>query len=123
MVTGMRRAELLALRWSDVDLEAGKVNVRRNFVRVNGRAIEKDTKTHQMRRISLDPATVEVLAEHRQRYQAIARRSRWSRRTGRSCFHTSQRMTGRTTRVLSLIGTATCAPSSASTATYAAALF
>jgi integrase len=42
-------------------------------VRVNGRAIEKDTKTHQMRRISLDPATVEVLAEHRQRYEAIAR--------------------------------------------------
>lgn len=73
MVTGMRRAELLALRWSDVDLVAGKLNVRRNYVRVNGRAIEKDTKTHQMRRISLDPATVEVLTEHRQRYEAIAR--------------------------------------------------
>jgi integrase len=64
MVTGMRRAELLALRWSDVDLKAGKLKVRRNYVRVNGRAIEKDTKTHQMRRISLDPATVEMLIEH-----------------------------------------------------------
>ncbi|HZA18877.1 MAG TPA: site-specific integrase, partial [Pseudonocardiaceae bacterium] len=60
MVTGIRRAELLALRWSDVDLAAGKLNVRRNYVRLTGRSIEKDTKTHQMRRISLDPATVEV---------------------------------------------------------------
>ena len=73
MVTGMRRAELLALRWSDIDLGAGKLTVRRNYVRVNGRSIEKDTKTHQMRRISLDPATVAVLAEHRQRYEATAR--------------------------------------------------
>jgi len=33
MVTGMRRAELLALRWSHVDLAAGMVSVRRNYVR------------------------------------------------------------------------------------------
>lgn len=72
MVTGLRRAELLALRWLDVDLATGILNVRRNYVRVTGRAIEKDTKTHQMRRISLDPATVEVLAEHRQRYETLA---------------------------------------------------
>lgn len=73
MVTGIRRAELLPLRWSDVDLAGGKLSIRRNYVRVTGRAIEKDTKTHQMRRISLDPATVEVLTEHRQRYEALAR--------------------------------------------------
>jgi integrase len=30
-------------------------------------------QTHQMRRISLDPATVEMLIEHRQRYEDIAR--------------------------------------------------
>jgi integrase len=73
MVTGMRRAELLALRWTDVDLFAGSVAIRRNYVRVKGRSIEKDTKTHQMRRISLDPATVEVLTEHRQRYEETMR--------------------------------------------------
>ncbi len=65
MVTGVRRAELLAMRWNRIDLAAAKMNVRRNWV--NGQ--EKDTKTHQMRRISLDPATVEVLAEHRARYE------------------------------------------------------
>ena len=73
MVTGMRRAELLALRWSDVDLDAGMLTVRRNYVRVNRTSIEKDTKTHQMRRLSLDPATVEVLTEHHERYAALCR--------------------------------------------------
>lgn len=73
MVTGLRRAELLALRWIHVDLVEGKLTVRRNYVRAAGRLIEKDTKTHQMRRISLDPATVEVLTEHRARYDALCK--------------------------------------------------
>lgn len=69
MVTGMRRAEVLALRWAHVDLVAGMLTVRRSHVRTGGRDIEKDTKTHQMRRISLDATTVEVLNEHWQRYE------------------------------------------------------
>ncbi len=73
MVTGMRRAEVLALRWSDVDLPSGSLTVRRNYVRAGGRSVEKDTKTHRMRRVSLDPATVEVLQEHRDRYETAVR--------------------------------------------------
>jgi len=69
MVTGMRRGELLALRWHDVDLAAGKLEIRRNYVWIDGRGVEKDTKTHQMRRISLDPATVQVLTAHRENYE------------------------------------------------------
>jgi hypothetical protein len=42
-------------------------------VRVNRTSIEKDTKTHQMRRLALDPATVEVLTEHPERYDALCR--------------------------------------------------
>ena len=68
MVTGMRRAELLALHWSDIDLDAAVLTVRRHYVGLNRRSIEKDTKTHQMRRLALDPATVEVLTEHHDRY-------------------------------------------------------
>jgi integrase len=66
MVTGVRRAELLAMRWSRIDLAAGVMMVRRNWV--GGQ--EKDTKTHQMRRLSLDPATVEVLTDRR-RYERL----------------------------------------------------
>lgn len=73
LVTGMRRAELLALRWDDVDLAAGVVEIRRNYVWVNGQGVEKRTKTHQMRRISLDGATVEVLTTHRERYRQSVR--------------------------------------------------
>ena len=69
MVTGMRRGEVLALRWSDADLIAGMLAIRRNYVRSQARGIEKDTKTHQMRRISLDPQTVAVLSDHRARYE------------------------------------------------------
>jgi len=65
MVTGMRRGEVLALRWSDVDLPAGLLEIRRNYVRSRSQGIEKDTKTHQMRRISLDPETSAVLADYR----------------------------------------------------------
>jgi integrase len=64
MVTGVRRAELLAMQWNRIDFDAGTMNIRRNWV--GGE--EKDTKTHQMRRISLDAATLDVLAEHRARY-------------------------------------------------------
>jgi integrase len=51
------------------------LEIRRNYVRVNGRAVEKDTKTHRMRRIALDPDTVELLAAHRGRFEAAIRSS------------------------------------------------
>src|SRR6266536_1926221 len=73
MVTGMRRAELLALRWYDVDLDAAMLEIRRNYVRARRQGVEKDTKTHRMRRIALDSETVEVLRAHRDRYEAAAR--------------------------------------------------
>jgi len=72
LVTGMRRAELLALRWDDVDLADGIVEIRRGYVWVNGRGIEKTTKTHRMRRVSLDAATVDVLNAHHERYAEAA---------------------------------------------------
>lgn len=73
MVTGLRRAELLALRWSDVDLDGGTLYIRRSHVRVAGKSLEKDTKTHRARRLAIDEATVEVLHEHRQRYEERCR--------------------------------------------------
>jgi integrase len=69
----MRRAEVLALRWTDVDLPGGMLAIRRNYVRSGQRRIEKDTKTHQMRRIALDAETVAVLVEHRGRYEQQVR--------------------------------------------------
>jgi integrase len=67
LVTGARRGELLALRWEDVDLTKGVLTIRHSLSERGGAAVVKDTKTHQMRRISLDEATAELLNEHKKR--------------------------------------------------------
>jgi integrase len=63
MTTGMRRGELCGLRFNRVDLDAELIDLRRNWV--GGK--EKDTKTHQNRRIALDSETVTLLREQRER--------------------------------------------------------
>lgn len=67
MTTGMRRGEALALRWRHVHLDRRVREIRRTYIQRRGRTIDKDTKTHQMRRIALDPNTIAVLTEHRER--------------------------------------------------------
>ena len=67
MTTGMRRGEVCALRWARVDLETGIVDVRRSYRLRYGVGIEKDTKTHQMRRIAFDNESVVLLTEHKRR--------------------------------------------------------
>jgi integrase len=68
--TGMRRGEALALRWRDVDLDAGTASVRRSagLVRTHGEGFvikEGTTKTDKPRLIDLDAATVTLLRSHR----------------------------------------------------------
>jgi integrase len=69
MTTGMRRGEIAALTWSNVDLDEGMIEVRRNFIKRNGIEKTKATKTHQMRRVALDTETVVLLAEQKTRVQ------------------------------------------------------
>jgi len=71
MVTGFRRGELCALRWNDLDVVNGVLTVARSIAQLDGETWEKDTKTHQHRRIALDPDTVALLASHRQRYMDL----------------------------------------------------
>lgn len=68
-ITGARRGELLGLAWEHIDLSAGLLTIRRNLVRQNGKTIIRDTKTHQMRIVNLDPDTVAILTAHKQRAQ------------------------------------------------------
>ncbi len=57
----------MALRWSDFDLESGRVSIERGLVRGSDGFVEKDTKTHSSRRVALDPRTVDVVRTHRRR--------------------------------------------------------
>lgn len=59
--TGMRRGELVALRWQDVDLEAGKVIVRQSI----WRGIIGVPKSHKPREIPLSASVVAILKAHR----------------------------------------------------------
>ena len=65
--TGARRSELVALQWSDVDLDAGRVCISRAIVAGPDGLVAKDTKTHAARRVSLDATCVAALAAHRRR--------------------------------------------------------
>ena len=66
ITTGLRRGELLGLRWDDTDLELGTLRVGRALVREGGRHTLGETKTRRGRRqINLTPRTVNALKAHR----------------------------------------------------------
>ena len=69
VLTGMRRGELLGLRWSDVDLEAAEIHVQQTAQRLTGQGIVyRQPKTRLSRRaIALSPAAVAELRSHRKR--------------------------------------------------------
>ena len=60
-LTGARRGELVALRWSDVDLVVGRVTIARSLTVARGEQHTGPTKTHASRELALDPIGVEVL--------------------------------------------------------------
>ena len=71
--TGARRGELCGLHWDTVDLEQGTVTIARSVVSDSrGAFVEKDTKTHSVRRIALDPTSVAALRDHKVRAEKRA---------------------------------------------------
>ncbi len=72
VTTGCRRGELCALRWDDVDFEKATLVVARSISDVPGDVSVKDTKTHQARRLALDPSTIKVLLRQRTRAEERA---------------------------------------------------
>lgn len=73
-VLGARRGELCALQWRDVNRDDKTLEISRAVVQVDGEVIVKSTKTHQGRRIALDPSTVLLFDERRQRCEERASR-------------------------------------------------
>jgi len=71
LFTGMRRSELLALRWIDVDLMLSQISVSRTLHQLHNRdIIFRQTKTDKGRRlISLSPSTTSILREQREQQE------------------------------------------------------
>lgn len=63
-MTGMRRGEVLGLRWGDVSFQTQRVSVRHTIISVAYKVRESTPKTHQARVIDLDTATVDLLRRH-----------------------------------------------------------
>lgn len=64
-MTGVRRGELLGLRWRDVDLDASRITVAETLIGAREASTPKTDAGR--RRIDLDPVTVTALRAHRKR--------------------------------------------------------
>lgn len=67
LMTGARRGELCALRWDRIDFTAGVLTIRTSIAQNGAKVWEKDTKTHQQRRIALDDQTMALLRAYLRR--------------------------------------------------------
>jgi integrase/DNA-binding transcriptional regulator YhcF (GntR family) len=72
MTTGARRGELCALRLDLLDLDNAVLSIRTSIAQQGAKTWEKDTKTHQQRRISLDEETVALLRAYLQHRETEA---------------------------------------------------
>ena len=62
LTTGLRRGELLGLKWSDIDLEKGDFRVQRQIGRIDGKIIEMPLKTkNAYRTLPLSADAISVL--------------------------------------------------------------
>lgn len=84
-LTGMRRGEVLALRWDRVDLDAGVLRVAATISRVSGQLVASEPKTARSRRtVPLSPAAVTLLREQqsRQTVERQAAGTSWADKSG-----------------------------------------
>ena len=68
LATGLRRGELLGLKWSDIDWKNGIIKVRRQVARVDGQIVEAPLKTkNSYRAVTISQQAIEVLREQKRK--------------------------------------------------------
>ena len=68
LATGLRRGELLGLKWEDIDLEHGDLRARRQIARINGKVVEAPLKTkNAYRTLPLAEDTISILKEQKKK--------------------------------------------------------
>lgn len=77
MLFGLRRGELLGLRWSDVDWDNGQIHIRQQLLQIGGELQVGPVKTRAGQRdLPLIPLARTVLAQHQAR-SAAAEHNAW----------------------------------------------
>ncbi len=62
LATGLRRGELLGLKWEDIDMQQGIIRVRRQVSRIDGKIAEAPLKTkNSYHTVTISPQAIEVL--------------------------------------------------------------
>lgn len=79
---GLRPGELLALTWTNVDLDEAKMRVTQSLIQEAGQQSLGDTKTAASRRVLLMPAPVVTVLRAHLTAQASERRSAPGSATG-----------------------------------------
>jgi integrase len=83
---GLRRGEVIGVRWEDIDLDAGLMLIHRSIVQIGGQIHEGAPKTKRSKRVvPLDTDTIAALRIHRRRQaeEQLAAGSGWVNTAGR----------------------------------------
>jgi integrase len=65
VTTGLRRGEVLGLRWKDIDVDSKKASIRKNLVAIDNRPVLQDPKTKgSYRSVTFPAMTIEELKNH-----------------------------------------------------------
>ena len=68
LATGLRRGELLGLKWTDVDFQRGALKIQRAISRQNGKVVEAPLKTkNAYRTLPLSADAIDVLMQQRRK--------------------------------------------------------
>lgn len=65
LATGCRRGELLALEWSDIDLESHTISISKSLEQTKAGVRKKSTKSGKPRIMTVPEIAIRALAEHR----------------------------------------------------------
>lgn len=80
IMTGARRGELVALKFSDIDKETGKITIERAAVKLKGKAPEtKPPKDYEIRTVTVSPECIELIEqlEQEKHLEAVRFGSQW----------------------------------------------
>lgn len=80
IMTGARRGELAALKFSDIDKESGKITIERAAVKLKGKSPEtKPPKDYEIRTVTVSPECIQLIErlEQEKCFEAVRLSSQW----------------------------------------------